>query len=149
MTDVVLPDDEVFTRFLAAADEGSLDANADQTSIDIIARILRATTPADVLGREDVLHARDFLDVPFTLLGVKFNRSEYDGSGPTFYALLDGANGDGEPLKITCGAKNVIAQAWKLLDLEALPIKVILKQSAKATSAGFHVMWLEAAGADF
>lgn len=149
MTDVVLPDSEVFTRFLAAADEGSLDASADQTSIDIIARILQATDAAAVLGREDVLHARDFLDRPFTLLGVKFNRSEYDGAGPRFYALLDGANGDGEPVKITCGAKNVIAQAWKLLDLGALPIKVVLKQSAKPTAAGFHVIWMEAAGDDF
>lgn len=149
MTDVVLPDSEVFKRFLAAADEGTLDANADQTSIDIIAKILQATDAAAVLGREDVLHARDYLGRPFKLIGVKFNKSEYDGAGPQFYALLDGVTADGEPLKITCGAKNVIAQAWKLLDLEALPISVELKQSEKATAAGFKVMWLEGAGDDF
>lgn len=149
MTDVVLPDDEVFKRFLAAADEGTLDANADQTSIDIIAKILQATDAASVLGREDVTHARDFIDRPFTLTGVRFNKSDYDGAGPAFYALLEGADADGVKVLITCGAKNVIAQAWKLADLGALPIVVVLKQSAKPTAAGFHVMWLEAASADF
>lgn len=149
MTDVVLPDDEVFTRFLAAADEGSLDASADQTSIDIIARILKATTAADVLGREDVIHARDIADEPFTLLGVKFNRSEFDGAGPQFYALLDATNADGEALKITCGAKNVIAQVWRLADLGALPCDVVLKESSKPTAAGYKVMWLEAAPTSF
>lgn len=149
MTDVVLPDSEVFQRFLAAAEDGDLEQNADQVAIDIIARILKADSVEDVLGGGQATHARDFLDTPFTLTGVRFNKSTFDGQGPTFYALLSGANGDGEPVTITCGAKNVIAQAWKLNDMGALPLAVELKQSQKPTAAGFHVMWLEAASPDF
>lgn len=145
MTDVTIPDTEVFQRFLAAAEEGSFETNADQVSIDIIARILNATDVAGVLEGGGAIHARDYLDTPFTLTAVRFNKSSFDGPGAQFYALLEGSSTDGEKLAITCGAKNVIAQAWKLDDLGALPIAVELKQSPRPTSAGFHVMWLEAA----
>lgn len=149
MTDVAIPDTEVFKRFLAAADEGNFDTSPEQTTIDIIARILNATSAADVLARDEVTHARDYIDVPFALTAVRFNKSDYDAAGPAFYALLEGADVDGAKVTITCGAKNVIAQAWKLADIDALPVKVVLRQSPKPTEAGFYVMWLEAAPADF
>lgn len=148
-TDVVIPDSDVFRRFLAAADEGQLDANPDQVAIDIIAKILNAETTADVLGGGGATHARDYLDTPFTLTGLHFNESTFEGQGPNFYAILEGADENGERVAVTCGARNVIAQAWKLADMGSLPIAVVIKQSAKATSAGFHVMWLEAAPKSF
>lgn len=149
MTDVQLPDSDVFKRFLAAAEQGELDVNADQVAIDIIARILDAKTVDDVLEGGGATHARDYLDKPFALTDVRFNKSSFDGEGPRFYALLEGADANGERVTITCGAKNVIAQAWKLKDLDALPMQVELKQSAKPTAAGFHVMWLEKASTPF
>lgn len=145
MSEVAIPDSEVFQRFLAAADEGSLDQNADQVAIDIIARILEAKDATEVLEGSGATHARDYLDTPFALTDVRFNKSSFDGEGPAFYALLSGADGDGEKLSITCGAKNVIAQAWKLKDLDALPMQVVIRQAPKPTANGFHVMWLEAA----
>lgn len=145
MTDVAIPDSEVFQRFLAAADEGQFEQNPDQIAIDIIARILNADSVDAVLGTSAATHARDYLDVPFALTNVRFNKSDIDGTGPDFYALLEGFDDNGEPQVITCGARNVIAQAWKLQDMDALPVRVVLKESAKATSAGFKVMWLEAA----
>jgi hypothetical protein len=50
---------------------------------------------------------------------------------------------------ITCGAKNVIAQSWKLNDMGALPLRVLIRQSKRPTAAGNFVMWLEAVGPDF
>ncbi len=149
MTDIAIPETEVFQRFLAAAEEGSFETNADQVSMDIIARILDATDVAGVLEGGGAIHARDYLDQPFTLTNVRFNKSSFDGAGPQFYALLEGATADGEKIAVTCGAKNVIAQAWKLADLKALPIAVELKQSPRPTAAGFHVLWLEAAPKSF
>ena len=149
MTDIAIPDNEVFQRFLAAADDGEFETNADQVSIDIIARILNAGTAAEVLGGAGAIHARDYLDQPFTLTGVRFNKSSFDGAGPTFYAILEGADHNGEKVAVTCGAKNVIAQAWKLHDLAALPVAVMLKQSPRPTSSGYHVLWLEAVPGSF
>jgi hypothetical protein len=149
VTNLAIPDSEVFQRFLAAADAPGFETDPDQVSLDIIARILNASSVDDVLGGAGAVHARDYLDTPFVLTGVRFNRSAFDGAGPQFYAVLEGADADGVPVAITCGAKNVIAQAWKLADMEALPIDLVIKQSSKATASGFHVMWLERAGASF
>lgn len=149
MTDVVLPDSDVFRRFLAAADEGHITENPDQVAIDIIARILSANDAAEVLGGGSAIHARDYLDTPFMLTGLKLQRSSFDGVGPDFYAVLEGASEDGEKLVITCGAKNVMAQAWRLDDLGALPCAVQLRQSPTPTAQGFYVMWLESAPKGF
>lgn len=148
-TALVVPSDETFQRFLRAAEEGQLEQNPDQVAIDVIAKILSADTIEGVFGGGGTIHARDYLDTPFKLLGLHFNESTFDGEGPNFYALLDAVNADGEKVAITCGAKNVIAQAWKLADMNALPMDIIIKQSAKATASGFHIMWLEQAPAAF
>lgn len=149
MSDLVAVDSEVFQRFLAAADDDNLVDDPTNVTLDIIGKILGATSADEVLGREEATHARDMIDTPFALTGVKFNRSTFDGDGPAFYAVLSGASEDGENVAVTCGARNVIAQAWKLADLDALPIKVVIRQSAKPTAAGYHVMWLEAAPGTF
>ena len=142
-------DSEVFQRFLAAADDEAGELDPDQVTIDIIGRILKATSVEDVLGGAGATHARDFLGVPFTLTDVRFNRSDFGDTGPAFYALLQGADDNGEAVTITCGARNVIAQAWKLRDMEALPVKVELAESERPTRRGYKVMWLQRAGASF
>lgn len=137
-------DSEVFQRFLAAADDGNFDTDPEQVTLDIIARILKAETVEDVLGTSTATHARDYLNVPFLLTGVRFNRGDFADSGTNFYALLEGADDNGEPLVVSCGAKNVIAQSWKLADMGALPLSVVLKESPRQTANGYKPMWLEA-----
>lgn len=142
-------DSEVFQRFLAASDEAAAELDADEVTVAIIGRILQASTVDDVLGGQEATHARDMIGQPFTLTGVRFNRSDYDGAGPSFYALLSGADADGVPVTVTCGARNVLAQAWKLADMRALPVAVVLRESDRPTKAGYRVMWLDKAPADF
>jgi hypothetical protein len=142
-------DSEVFQRFLAASETDAQELDPEHVSIAIIGRILNATSVDDVLGGAGATHARDFLGVPFVLTGVRFNQSDFGEGGPSFYALLEGANGDGEPVTVTCGARNVIAQAWKLRDMGALPVKLVLQESDRPTRAGYKVMWLEKAPASF
>jgi hypothetical protein len=132
-------DSEVFQRFLAAADDPANEVDPDQVTIDIIGRILKAASVDDVLGGAGATHARD----------VRFNRSDFGDSGPAFYALLSGADTNGEAVTITCGARNVIAQAWKLRDMNALPCQVELAESDRPTRAGFKVMWLQHATKGF
>lgn len=137
-------DTEVFKRFLAAAEGETTEVDADRQALNIIGRILNATTVDDVLGGRIAIHARDMLGEPFTLLGVRFNESTIDGDGPAFYAVLEAVDPEGEPMAITCGARNVMAQAWKLKDMGALPVAVMIQQSDRQTKAGYRVMWLEA-----
>ena len=142
-------DSEVFKRFLAAPDDTADELDPAHVSIDIIGRILNATTVDDVLGGAGAVHARDFLGIPFVLTGVRFNRSDFGDDGPAFYALLEAANDDGERVVVTCGARNVIAQAWKLRDMGALPVKLVLQESDRPTKRGYKVMWLEKAPTQF
>jgi len=142
-------DTEVFQRFLAAADDDVSEKSDDDVSMEIIARILSATTAEEVLGGSEPVHARDYLGRPFRLLGVKFNRSDFEEAGPRFYAVLDAVDPDGEPLAITCGARNVIAQAWRLADLGVLPIRVRLTEAARTTKNGYKIIRLESMGPDF
>lgn len=148
-TELDTVDEATFQRFLAAADTEVSEADPDQVSMDIIGRILKADTVDAVLGGSGAIHARDYIAKPFALTNVRFNRSDFGDDGPNFYALLEGADTDGVPIVITCGARNVIAQAWKLRDMDALPVKVQIAESDRPTAAGYKVMWLEKAEANF
>lgn len=134
-----------FERFLAAADNDQSIATPDEIALDIIKRILDAQSVDDVLGGAGAIHSRDYLRKPFKLTDVRFNESSFEGDGPSFYGLLEGADPDGVKVVITCGARNVIAQAWKLKDMGALPVDVELAEASRETAAGFRPMWLEKA----
>lgn len=130
-------------RFLASAETDAETMGADAVTLEVITRILRAETIDDVLDGGGAIHARDVLNVPFTLASVRFNRSTFEGGGPRFYALLNVNDRQGDSHVITCGASKVIAQAWRLRDLDAFPIDLVIKQSERETAAGFKIMWLE------
>ena len=149
MTDVVATDDETFQRFLAAADEQTREVDPVAVQYEIIGRILKAETVDDVLEGGSLTHARDFLGVPFALTDVRFNRATAGGDGPDFYAVLTGADEHGEKVMISCGARKVLAQAWKLKDMGALPVAVELAEAERPSSNGYKVMWLEKASRSF
>lgn len=149
MTDITTVTDKDFEAFMAAAENTDLEMSADDISEAIIKRILASTSVDEVLGGAATTPAKDVLGKPFTLTGCHFNRSGIEGDGPGFYAVLDMVTTDGEKLAVTCGAGNVLAQAWKLVQLGALPIAVTINQSPKPTANGYHVMWLEAAPKSF
>jgi hypothetical protein len=149
MTDVIPATDAEFDEFLAAANDQSVELTADQISEQIIRRILSSTTADEILGGAGTTPARDVLDVPFTLVDLHLNKSGIDGGALGMYAVLDGVNADGEKLAITCGASNVMAQAYQLRKIGALPVDVVIRQSDKPTANGYHVMWLDKPGASF
>lgn len=147
--EIALPDDANLARFLTAASEQTAELDPEQVTLDIITRIVNAETVDDVFGGSDAIHARDFLGTAFTLLAIKFNPSTVAGAGPDFYGVMEGAAKDGEKLTITCGSKNVMAQAWKLQDMRALPVNVQIMESERPTKDGYRPMWLEKAAVDF
>lgn len=132
-----------FKRFLEAAQGDVEERNPAEVTMEIIARIVNAKTIEEAFDSPGATHARDYLDTYFLLTDVRFNESTFDAGGPQFYGLLTGATDDGEKLVITCGAAQVIAQAWKLRDLGSLPARVRLVESDRPTKAGYKVMWLE------
>ncbi len=150
-TDVAVSGEEISLGELFAALAGDALAPVTQTAEEaqhaIAKRYLEAETVDEVLGTRTALHARDVLDVPIELRNVRFLRSAFDSeAGPGVFAVLDITIVEtGEATAVTCGSVNVMAQAAKLRDLEALPVTVKIVESDRQTEAGFRPMWLEAA----
>lgn len=141
-TDVVKPGDAILAEFLASG-KGSVVSDPEQAMMDILRRTAEATTVDDVLGQSEATHARDVIGQTLTFLGFRVQESTYGGSGPDFYYLADCVNAEGEPLVITCGAPRVMLQLWKLQQMDALPIELVIAELDHETAAGFKPMWLE------
>ena len=120
------------------------DLDPEEAALEIIGRVLGAQTVEQVLAEPRIVGARTMLGVPIELHSVRFNRSDFEGTGA--YSLLEVIDlTNGEPTLITCGAHQVMAQAYKLQELGGLPAVVQLVETAKATKAGFRPMFLRIA----
>ena len=98
---------------------------------EVVQSILDAETVDDVLSETQVTHARDMLDVPFVALAFRLHRSDFGGDGPGVFAVIDGATKDGDKLTITCGARNVIAQLYRIAELNGFPRPVMLVERGR------------------
>jgi len=122
--------------------EVKVDAESVAKRID--ARIMSATSVAEVLGTDEVLHAQDYLNTPFQLLNVEWRPSDQP-QGLPFYAVLTITTSDGEIVPMTTGARSVMLKAAKLHSLGALPLWVRIVKSDKPTEAGNFPLDLMAA----
>ena len=141
-TDVVKPGDAILAEFLASA-KGSVVQDPEQAMMDILRRTAAATTVDEVLGQTEATHARDVIGVPLTFRDFRVQESTYGGSGPDFYYLAECVNRDGEEVVVTCGAPRVMLQLWKLREMEALPLELVIAELDHETANGFRPMWLE------
>jgi hypothetical protein len=148
MSNAVVPASEArIAEFLAAASNQE-PVDPAVAAMDIVRRILAADSIEDVLKGTPAIHAADVVNTPLIITGFTFNESDLTESGPGFYMLIDCADSQGEPYKVTCGAVNVMAQLWRLQQLEALPLVAKIVESEKKTKAGYRPMWLEAVSPD-
>lgn len=123
-------------------------------SRQIMERILAAESFEDAFTQQNLTPWRSMLGVPVVVRDVHFNRSTVatDG-GPSVYAVvdvqpIDTKSGElaGEPVSVTCGGANVLAQLVKGLEQgwlleEKRPVRMI----ENATAQGYGALWLEAA----
>lgn len=149
--DALLPEvrenDELVKRILAKLDV--VDDDPEAAAIEITNRILLATSVDEVLAPRGAVHARDVIGEAFTILGVRWMRSDFP-EGTAVYAVMEAKlTRTGEVVAVTCGARNVMAALLKLIELDALPIEVVLRESDKPSSRGFKPMWLEKPEEDF
>lgn len=141
-TDMVKPGDAILAEFLQSG-KGSVVSDPQQAMMDILRRTAEATSVDDVLGQSEATHARDVIGVPLVFQSFRVQESTFGGEGPDFYYLADCVNRDGESIVVTCGAPRVMLQLWKLQQMEALPIELVIAELDHDTAAGFRPMWLE------
>lgn len=117
-------------------------------TLSIIKRILDSEDADAVLGGRQAIGGRDVLGRPFTLNAVRFHKSKFDEGGIPVFCVLDATFlDDGETAAITTGAANVMAQAYQLHKLGALPADVKFEEAAQETAQGYRPQWLVKASA--
>lgn len=139
--EVVSKSDARVLEFMQAG-KSSVVVDPQQAQIEILRRILASDSIADVLEQTEAIHAKDVLGEALLIVGTRFQESDFGEAGPDFYMLIDCTTGDGEPFSITCGAVNVMAQLFRLGQLDAFPMLASLVETEKTTKAGYKPMWL-------
>lgn len=105
---------------------------ADGDSMDIVARVLEATT-VDELAEENGLPSTKSL-APFAPYITEVTRRPSDHPSNTgFYLICDGALPSGEAVRFTAGGEQTVAVLAKLHQLGAYPIQVSFE---KVTTKG-------------
>lgn len=122
------------------------EASGEDIAESIILRYLTAATAEDVLAPQKAVAANTIIGQAFQLHAVRFNDSTVDG-GDDFYAVMESVLG-GRPTAITCGSRNVMAQAMRLEELGVLPLWVCVQKLPTKTQAGFQPLYLEAVTPD-
>lgn len=138
-------------RMLDALQSGALAAMDDPEDISraITDRILQATTADEILAPQGLISARDLLDVPIALTGVRWQASTYEEGAPVYAILEAKVLQSGDRVSVSCGARSVLAQAFQLQRRGFLPADVVIRQKGEPTRSGFRPLWLEAAPAGF
>jgi len=147
MTNNITPAVEKTVEDMILATPGLILTEAEQVSQEIAGRILGASSVTDVLAPQLTTPAEDVVNLPLTLTAVKWLESTLN-QGPKVYAVVNAVNRDGQALTITTGASTVLAQLYRLVELDGFPCSARFVKAEKATKAGYYPMWLEAVDAN-
>lgn len=138
---VLYSDEQAIAALLDGADLPQVESGEDAAR-SIMARILASEDVDAVFQDSAAVAAQDVLDETFTLTDFRLMKSSYE-DGPNVFGILDAVDVEtGESRAITCGARNVMAQAFRLKTLGALPLAVKIRKADKPTAAGFYPLWL-------
>lgn len=136
--------EDAILALLSSMGEQVVDT-AEDVSMAIAERILRAESVDQLLAPQGTTHARDIIGKPLVILDAHWLESTIEGDGPPVYAVLD-CLVDGEPTAVTCGARTVMIQVLKAKSAGWLPMACMVEESSMRTKAGFFPMWLAAVG---
>lgn len=114
-------------------------SDAKETAQRIALRDLNASSVDELLnGSSDVISGRDYVNKPFTLIGVEWQPSDIvGGEGLPFYAVCHIATIDGEAKVLTTGAASIVRKVAKMAAEHWLPVKVKIVKAGK-TEAGYE-----------
>jgi hypothetical protein len=115
----------------------------EQVAQRINAKIIGASSAAELFGDNQVLHAQDYLGTPFQLLSVEWRNSDL-GEGLPFYAVMQIATTEGEVLTMTTGAQSVCLKVAVAAAKGFLPTWVKIVKSDRPTEAGNYPLDIQA-----
>lgn len=109
----------------------------------ILEQLLAASSDAELEPTQPI-GWRELVDVPIEVQSFTWRNSDYDEEGSSsVYVVVFGTRLDaGEPVTLTTGARNVLAQLCNLAERDRLPIVRAIKESEKLTANGYRPLWL-------
>lgn len=129
------------TFTVASEDPATIAARID-------AQIFTAGSIEELLGGREVIHARDYLNKPFSLTDVEFRPSSIEGDGLPFYAVLHIVDTDGAINVVTTGARSVCMKLAKIKAENWLPVWLRFIEAEK-TANGYTPLDIVAAPQGF
>ena len=115
----------------------------EDISRDIVMQLLSAKTDAELEMMGAAQGWRELEGVPVEINGFSWRPSRFE-QGPGVFFVVRGVRLDtGEPVVLTTGSANVLAQLTNMAERGTL-IGAVRKlvQAEKATQAGYHPLWL-------
>ena len=115
-------------------------ADPAEVSARINAQKLAAKSIEELLGGGEVESSKTYINKPFNLLSVDWQLSDVEGEGLPFYAVLHGADPQGESVTITTGSRNIVRDVVIMVHNGWLPAPV--KITSEKTASGYTVLSL-------
>jgi len=107
-------------------------------------RILSAPTVGAVLTGSVMAKGKDYLGVPTEVSEVRWMHSSIEG-GTGVYAVVEGVRLDtGEPMQYAAGGRTCLAQLYRLGELDAYPLQLVLREATRPSARGYFAQWYEA-----
>lgn len=120
------------------SERASAGNEADAAIADIVSQVLSAGSVEEVLADIEAMGLQQLVGEIITIHDGKWQRSTYEEGSP-WYAVLDATrHSTGERRIMTTGAQTVIAQIVRLVQLDALPVRVKIVYSTKEPTAKGH-----------
>lgn len=115
----------------------------EQASREIVLRILQADDVDQVFEQAGTTPCNEIIGRPIRISGARAMKSGFE-SGATMYLLLDVADVEtGETLLVTCGARNVMAQLYRIQQLDGFPVDCRIVKTDRPTAEGYYPLWLK------
>lgn len=115
----------------------------EQASRDIVMQILAAADVDAVLEGAGTVPCQELVGQPIQIERAKAMKSAHEG-GATMFLLMDVVLLEtGEQIKVTCGARNVMAQLYRVSQLNGFPLACRIMRAERATAQGFYPLWLK------
>lgn len=141
--------DELEAILLREKEPPTIVDDPDEISREIMLRLLSAETDAELESFGSAVGWRDLMGVPIEIKGFTWRPSKYDGedsegaTGPAVFFVVQGTRLDtGEPVVLTTGSGNVLAQLVNMAKRRTLVGAVRMIEEGSKTTRGFNPLWL-------
>ncbi len=123
----------------------AFDDDPDKMAAEIVAQILAAESDEQLNAMQggNAVGWQELLDVPVRVEGFRWRPTDYEEGSSLYFVVFAYRVDDGEPIVLTTGSRNILAQLVNKAGRGVLTGTVVKAvKSKKATKRGFYPLWL-------